>query len=86
MNCDQLAIAVLELRPTVTNLLGFHELSNDQARPPTPSQRATYESHMQASGIELARRLLPIMADIEAKLIERQPITKRPVLVVDNDQ
>ena len=65
MDMDRLARTILELRPLVLNVHGFHDLATDASLALTPEKRAEYEAQARASAAELASRMLAIMVGIE---------------------
>lgn len=87
---DRLERTILELRPAVISLLGFHDLATDAALALTPEKRAEYEAQARASAVDLASRLLPIMARIEAVYsgppADKNQVRKNLRLVIDNKQ
>jgi hypothetical protein len=57
MTRAELATEIELLRPIITNIIGFHDLAEQEDVPLTPLQRVIYGAHVYAAGVELADRL-----------------------------
>lgn len=60
MSDEELAQAFKALRPIVTNIVGFHALSENENIRPSPVAMLNYQAQVYAGGVELARRVLAI--------------------------
>ena len=67
MTDDELAQAFAALRPLVTNIIGFHELAEDEDHPPLPADRIRYEAHVYGGGLALAMAVLRIADALDSR-------------------
>lgn len=57
MNRTALASEIEGLRPILRDVIGFHQLAENENISLTPLQRTVYEARVYAAGVELADRL-----------------------------
>lgn len=66
MTREELAGRLCRMQPQITNVIGFHDLLDDDSLKLTPLQTMTYEVHFTASGLALAHGLLQIIRELKA--------------------
>lgn len=65
LTLDQLAARLDNLRPTITNIIGFHGLIDAEAAK-TPLDGMCYQVHFTASSLHLARQIIQIVNELQA--------------------
>ena len=58
MNRTALASEIERLRPILCDVIGFHELAENESISLTPLQRTVYEARVYAAGVELGSGLI----------------------------